>query len=50
MTSRSMTWMGQELENYEEVLNENEEVIDIIEHDSPGCDIHYDPDTGEQRY
>lgn len=47
--SRPMEWMGQELDNYDEILNENDEVVDIVKHDSAGCDIHFDPETGEPR-
>ena len=47
--TRPMTWFGEDLDNWTEVLDENGNVVDLIENDSPGCDVHYDPETGEQR-
>ena len=46
--TRPMSWMGQQLDNYTEVLKDDR-VVDVIEHYAPGCDIHRDPETGKEK-
>ena len=48
-TRHPMHWMGQKLDNWSELRDENDMVIEYTKHDSPGCDVSYDPQTGKPK-